>query len=452
MIRNNIHFILLFLCVSSSFSLILILWFLFILYLSEFFKNKKNKSLFFFYLLISILFLYPTSSLFQNKLSGYFFILYLISYIFYFKYPYKISYLFKNNNFIKNYFLLYFALSVIIYSIHLFHLYFELKLIFNIPSNLGITKFQETSLSLLFILIPIISLKKLYDFESLFYFFTKIIIVYIFFSFLNFYTDINIFSYSLTDYDANRFHGINDPTALSLPRLVYFPLTLFSVYYMFNGNKNYLILSTLVIIMILLSLSRTSYIVLIFLFILVFFTNKKISIKNIIPFFIFPILIILLFILLGLDESFISNEGGRGSLGNLEVRANLWLYGLKILSTSPIFGTFPGNYFEGLISLGYDYTLMSIHSFYLQVAVEWGLLLGVLLIFFPLITIYLTYKNLRLLKFYNDDQNILKIFTISCGIVSIIYYLHGITEVIPLLFIFIPLGINISINNFIIDK
>ena len=127
MIKNNIHFILLFLCVSSSFSLVLILWFLFILYISKTFKNEKNESLFLFYLLISILFLYPTSSKFQNKLSGYFFILYLISYLFYFKYPFKLSYIFKNNNFIKNYVLFYFTLSIIIYSIHLFYLYFGLK-------------------------------------------------------------------------------------------------------------------------------------------------------------------------------------------------------------------------------------------------------------------------------------------------------------------------------------
>ena len=39
-------------------------------------------------------------------------------------------------------------------------------------------------------------------------------------------------------------------------------------------------------------------------------------------------------------------------IGNLEVRAKLWFYGIKILSISPIFGTFPGNYFEGLISVG----------------------------------------------------------------------------------------------------
>ena len=181
------------------------------------------------------------------------------------------------------------------------------------------------------------------------------------------------------------------------------------------------------------------------LFILVYFSTKNISFKNIFLFFFIPFFIIILFFLFVLDDTFINNEGGRGSLGNLEVRAKLWFYGIKILSISPIFGTFPGNYFEGLISVGYDYTLMSMHSFYLQVAVEWGLLLGGLLILFPLITIYLTFKNLKLLLIYNDNQNTLKVFTITCGIASIIYYLHGLTEVIPLIFIFIPLGINISL-------
>ena len=134
------------------------------------------------------------------------------------------------------------------------------------------------------------------------------------------------------------------------------------------------------------------------------------------------------------------------------MRAKLWFYRNKNFIYKSNIRYISGNYFEGLISVGYDYTLMSMHSFYLQVAVEWGLLLGGLLILFPLITIYLTFKNLKLLLIYNDNQNTLKVFTITCGIASIIYYLHGLTEVIPLIFIFIPLGINISINNLIISK
>ena len=157
-------------------------------------------------------------------------------------------------------------------------------------------------------MIPIISLKKLYHYNLLFNFFTRILIIYTTFSLLTFYLDINIFSYPLSDFDTNRFYGINDPTALTVSRLVYFPLILFSVYFMLNGNKNYLILSVFIVIMILLSLSRTSYVVLALLFILVYFSTKNISFKNIFLFFFIPFFIIILFFLFGLDDTFINNE------------------------------------------------------------------------------------------------------------------------------------------------
>lgn len=159
----------------------------------------------------------------------------------------------------------------------------------------------------------------------------------------------------------------------------------------------------------------------------------------------FIILIISIYTIFNFDQILLTTD--RTDTGNLYARFDLQSVGIQILKENPLFGAYPGGWAHQFSRYERSGQLSSIHSLYLYVAVEWGIILAILLVLFILYAVYInisTILSINTLK--NKDLEIIKAVSYGCLATSFSYIIHGITEPIPLEYIFLLLGISMALN------
>ena len=143
------------------------------------------------------------------------------------------------------------------------------------------------------------------------------------------------------------------------------------------------------------------------------------------------------FYLLGVRHAF-SGGSERLSLNSLFLRMDLWRGVLDILGANPWFGAHPGGYMISLRQLGFpEWRIFSPHNFYLYLGAEWGvpmILLGLLLLA-AIVTTGLRGRRAA------PRRSHAAALGGGCAALAVSYAVHGITETIPPIFVFLVAGL-----------
>jgi len=272
--------------------------------------------------------------------------------------------------------------------------------------------------------------------------------VYLILSLFVYITKIQFFNF-ITENDVIggfRMSGFSNIDALDFGRKLLWPFFVVSSYYLFAKRGKIPFVPLLFVISILLSFSRTTYLSSLFgLLFIIFMKYGKFKVKTIITFVAIFFSLFLLVKIFGVISVFTTTD--RGSVANLDVRLQIQAVALRIIAANPLFGSFPGGLFPALRHFGYEYRMMSVHSFYLSTPVEWGVILGFAIIAINIISVVLHIRNLKKLKKVDISfADALKSFSLGGAATALALFIHGIAEVVPLSLIFLNLGIAVSIH------
>ena len=441
--------LILFLYVAFNGSVTLSLYILLIIVISLY-TSRANSNLFYIIILIMMYLFWPQGSIFIK--SPGFNISNIISFIglLFVVVEVRQLKLFFNKRWITNsLFLIYFIYGSILYIWVVFGYLFSEKLNFYyLPSELSISKFSQTILPIILIGLICFSIKNTNDLKVIFKTLLNMLLILLFISIFNWVFKLDIMQTNTVEYISNRFTLFNLGGPLESGRLLLTPLLILVSSKLYLRSSKIDIIIIFGILIIILSLSKTTY----FSFTvgvlsIMLFASSKLY-KKIILGVAIPILVGVITNYFGIIAVFENTD--RGSLANLYVRQNIWQAALEIIKEAPFTGSFPGGLFSGLQYVGYDYRMMSVHSFYLQTATEWGVVLGLISVLFIVLTIVLGYRNyIRVKSLRMHDLKYLEILSFGVFAASISFIVHGIVEVIPMYFVFFNFGLVLAISTLI---
>jgi O-antigen ligase len=148
-------------------------------------------------------------------------------------------------------------------------------------------------------------------------------------------------------------------------------------------------------------------------------------------------------------ETYFERGSDRASMGSLETRVIGYAAAYEIISSSPLFGALPGGHEIAKSKLNIPgLTYNSAHNMFLQIAVEWGLPMGIL---FMLVLFLVIWNGIQVKKIIRDNQNIenqiwIKTAAYGTTAVAFAYLFEGLVVNIPPDFVFFLLGLSIANN------
>lgn len=366
----------------------------------------------------------------------------------------ELSFVFRENSHAKHTLIFWITISIISWSPVLLENYLiqgTFPGLHRGSSTLKTTVF--TISSVLFTFLPMIFFRYSNFNKGFIPFLTKLAAVYLFLSFVRY---IFIFDFIPQSYAEVHSHGFR-MTGFSMPdpngfgRQLLLPLMYilaFCVLQKKEKKRSYFIIAIIMIAAILLSLSRTTYISAFSGILFLFFISLK-RIK-------YVLLIIIGFVFLlaqifNITDYFSPGED-RNNLSNLEGRQNIYIASYYLIMDNPLFGAFPGGYIEAMHKYGMPSDFyVSAHSMLLSVATEWGIPMTLVLLIVLLYSIkqgILNIKRIRKLNEIDLDPYFVSLCYAGPAL-AFAYLIHGLTEIIPLPFVFFNYGIVIYCNNHI---
>ena len=257
--------------------------------------------------------------------------------------------------------------------------------------------------------------------------------------------------------DGYRLSGVNHPDSISYGKKLLLPLALVLSYFVsgFRVGRNALLLF-FILISLFITYSRMLIASSLIIVIVIILYNFKFSIvfKGLIYLFSIVGILFLSGGIKKLETRSLSSESASGI--NMSGRDLIYETAIPIIVASPYVGLRPGGW-NSLLIKGYSYTrqgytgemgFQSAHSFYLVVALEWGLPFLFLLIFILLHCLYLMHLTVRLATKYNSIKGFSDIKIWSISIIALItgLLILGITDFIPYPVVFFLIGLSWSLH------
>ncbi len=344
--------------------------------------------------------------------------------------------------------------------------YFPFSLIYSKDLAVQTTLLKTTvgQFAVLLILLPILTLKKVEDFQV---FYKAIFIataVVVIMGFIQYFTGFKLLPEHYSDvylYSGgySRFFTFSMPDANGFARLMIIPILLSFIYISVKRKTSITILFVLSLTAVVLTYSRTGFASIsfgIFILLCLFLGDIKIKHKS-------PVFVIICLVLLGANIvklGYTENVDRFISMRNLQSRWLLHERAFEIIKDNPFFGAHPSFYQQQMLE-GFSFSgrswVPSAHNIYLQVGVDWGLPLSLVLILCLLISLYYYgIRGRRLLKkleFTEGTDIYILVIAIYCVIgVAFTYIVHSITEIVPPVYIFFLLGFSITSYNLVLFK
>jgi O-antigen ligase len=131
----------------------------------------------------------------------------------------------------------------------------------------------------------------------------------------------------------------------------------------------------------------------------------------------------------------------RLSTSSLFLRMELWQGVVAILRENPWFGAHPGGYTISLLQMGYPpWRIHSPHNLYLYLGAEWGVPMMLFCIALQALTAIYAFRVLR----RPSAEPMLRAAALGALALTVTYAVHGITETVPPVFLFLTAGIAAS--------
>jgi O-antigen ligase len=148
------------------------------------------------------------------------------------------------------------------------------------------------------------------------------------------------------------------------------------------------------------------------------------------------------FVVLDVRSAFAAGSE-RLTLTSLVLRMELWQGVLAILRENPWFGAHPGGYAIRLLQMGYPpWRIHSPHNLYLYLGAEWGVPMMLLCLALQIMTAGYAIAVLR----RTGVRPVLKAAAAGCLALTVTYAVHGITETVPPVFLFLVAGLIASVH------
>ena len=245
--------------------------------------------------------------------------------------------------------------------------------------------------------------------------------------------------------DTTRLGAFSNPDPNGTARLLLFPLLLFAsaslVGHRLLGLGGWLALG-LGVVAILLTQSRTTFVSFNAGLLVVGLVNPR---KGKLWWMAPATAIVVAAIALTVDFPALFAEGGeRFTSNSLIGRVALWEAALDIVRENPWVGAFPSGYFEAMQSRGaLGDQASSAHSLYLFLAVEWGVALAGLALFVMFATVRRGWGAIR--RAGRKPEAIeSRVAGVAAVAIAVAYAVHGVTEIVPSLFLFLALGLAVA--------
>jgi O-antigen ligase len=302
---------------------------------------------------------------------------------------------------------------------------------------------------------PIVALKDLKDFQA----FAKAIAagsaILLVLSFLQLLFEIRLVSSSYPQLPG-RYAGFSIPDANHYAFQLLMPLLLVTSVLMDRFRRSnpleWMVLP-LGVLAIALTQSRMAYLSLTVGFVILLLLNLQSGRSWLVMFTIFAVVAIALFAF-GLLDAFAPGSE-RLSTTNLEGRYSLYRTALEVVLASPWFGTLPGGWGTALLEGDWGYYtsgyLQGVHNMVLNIAVEFGIPMAVILLsallgsgIYGLVVLSKTRQSVH-------AEGIGEILKIARGVVSlsVVFFVFGLTEVVPPDYVFMLFGISIAIRTYL---
>lgn len=359
--------------------------------------------------------------------------------------------------------------ALIIYLPILIETYFNLK-IFTGPEELFISNHRAShmlgfALPVLLGPLIIISLFRTFregmNFEDIYSTLRHLTWIVIILTLIRYFFQIEIIPQSYISSirnDGFRLSGFNHPDSISWGKMIMIPLA-FSLSYVMAKQKyhNDIYLLFLILSSIFLTYSRILIIGSTIILIVVALYNFRFSLIIKGSLFVF-VLFTTLYYSGSIGKLMSRNESSFSASGiNLSGRDLIYETGIPIVAASPLVGLRPGGYVS-MLQKGYTFstsegytglmTVQSAHSWYLVMALEWGLPFLFLIVCVMLHCIYLLHLTIRLTRRYSSFIEFSSIRIWSVAVMALIcgFLILGITDYVPYPFVFFLIGLTWSLN------
>lgn len=264
--------------------------------------------------------------------------------------------------------------------------------------------------------------------------------------------------------DGFRISGVNIPDTIGYGKKLLLP---FAIVLSYNFSKTKNKYNNFILILLIVSLfftySRIIIFTMVVIFIVTFYFNY--SFKKLKKVLLFLSLIISFFIVSGGISILVNrsiNSDGTGY--NFSGRELIYSSSIPIIFDSPFVGLRPGGYLSLLIKgystefngIVYNLNVVSAHSFYIVIALEWGIPFLILMIIVLFYSIFILIKSIKLIdknSIYNFNINTTHYRNWAISILSLLisFCFLGITDFIPYQVFFSLIGLSWGLN-FIINN
>lgn len=298
------------------------------------------------------------------------------------------------------------------------------------------------------------------DFENLYRFVNFLTWIVVIFSLIRYVIQIEFIPQSYLESirnDGFRLSGFNQPDSIGYGKMLIIPLGLTLSYSMskLKSHKDVYLLF-FILISLFLTYSRIIIASSIFILLVIALYNFKIAVILKSSLYLFVVFAIIFFS--GGIEKLTSRSTSSTNVSGINMSGRDLIYetGIPIVAASPYVGLRPGGYVS-MLQKGYYYTsqqgytglmvVQSAHSFYLVIALEWGLPLLCFIIVIMLHCIYLLHLTIRLTSKYSFFEGFPSIRIWSVAVIALIVGLLilGITDFISYPFIFFLIGLSWSL-------
>lgn len=458
---NGILFLVSTSIIALTFNIFIIgIWVLLWVFAGRYATHTKGMGFLIFY--FGIYLFYPTSSSAFHTIHSYEIVLSGTLLVFVAMHRFSALKYLKGYPVIKFVFYGWIIWGVLVYSCILYVNYIH-DLIFDIPykeSPFGLITLMRDSTMLTIVipaitaafamLLPVFALRNVKDFESFRVALGKFMLFLLVFSLIRYIFNIEFipnFDEEIR-FDGFRMGAFSATNPNGFGRLLIFPFIFFSslaIYCPSKLRRYEWVTIFLMILCIMLTFSRTTYISSLTGLLVLFLLHIRKIKNNIIFILLIFLLITIIFTQLNLNKYF-EPETGRTSTGGVAVRLLMYKAAYEIISSNPLFGAFPGGHQIAKSKLDIPGLIYgSAHNMFLNVAVEWGLPMGILL----LLALFLAFWNgIRTIQkkrhIYIKQLYWVKAFAYAIIAISVAYLIHGITENVAPYFVFFILGLSIA--------
>lgn len=417
---------------------------------------------------VSFLFLYPNvATSLTSYINSKAILLGFSGFVFYLIYRRKCNYYLQENKVLKRIILLWFFWGSFVYSIVLIgYLLFEFSGI-NImeffgyppPHTSHIEHYIKTIQVVFLVLAPILSINKKESFKKLLSLYVVLLAINACYALLQYKVGIQIIEESYTlgfrhgnPYGEQRLFSFSYTDPIGFGRMISFPILLLISYLLIvrkKGKAVYTLILSLGILALLLTFGRTAYVSTVAGFCVVLFLIEK-NVKKVMKYSIIILLMIAIIYGANIPSYFSSVPRLANTVGTLETRLyRRHAIAAYFIKTNPLFGAFPGQMIMLSKTMGPREIDRSAHSLYLQTGVDYGIPMMLIIVF---VLIYSFWVGRSLLKKYKyllslKENHYIAVFIIASTAHAISIMVHGITETVPYVFIFLNLGYIIAARN-----